>query len=569
MKKMKKILISIIILIQISNIFAQTKEYLAPHYMTSDELLRLDEIGKNFVETDPPEGDIRNIAEWEPMESVIVAYDYSFGIPYSLIAEMSEDCVVTTIVSGSSEENTVRNYYSQNGVNLDNCNFLYSPIDSWWTRDYTAWYIAIDNSEVAIIDFPYNRPRPNDDEMPKKMAEFLGIDWYGMDVINTGGNYMSDGYGVAAQTDLVYDENSISDEEVTQKIHDYLGIENYLVLPDPTSENIRHIDCWGKFLDVDKVLITQVPETDTRYEKFETVAAYFAETNCSYGYPYQVFRVQAADSVVYDTNPYTNSLILNNKVFVPQSGSSFDDEALEVYEQAMPGYEIHGVYSTEWYNTDALHCRTHEMADREMIYIKHYPIFDIVDSQDGYQINAEVYSYAGNEIETDFPKIVYSIDEGANFVEIVMEASTVKSGLFTAKIPQQEEGTIIYYYITAQDVEGKNANHPFIGEADPHIFTAGEESPVTQIVENKNEDYFNIYPNPCKGMFFTWIEVENKCIADVQIFSLSGNMVYSKQVELNTEENLKQFDVDFLNSGIYTVKIVTKNNSLTKKLIVQ
>ena len=75
-------------------------------------------MGREFYPTDPPICTVRNIGEFEPMESVLVRYP--FGISYSVIAEMSEDIMVTTIVSGQSQENTVTNYYSSNGVNLDN-----------------------------------------------------------------------------------------------------------------------------------------------------------------------------------------------------------------------------------------------------------------------------------------------------------------------------------------------------------------------------------------------------------------------------------------------------------------
>jgi len=319
--------------------------YHLTHAMSEQEKALMKTYSRSFTETDPPTGEVRNIAEWEPSEGVIIAYDGSFGIPYSLIAEMSEDVIVTTIVANSSEETTVRNYFSSNGVNLSNCNFVYQNPDSWWSRDYSPWFVAVDNSEVAIVNFPYNRPRPNDNDVPILMSSFLDVDLYGMDVIHTGGNYMCDGYGAAVSTDLVWEEETQTHTQINTKMENYLGITDYHVVPDPQDEYIKHIDCWAKYLDVDKILITEVPATDYRYSDYEAAAAYFEEQNCSFGYPYQVFRVQAADYDDYDVNPYTNSLIQNNKVFVPQTGSSLDDEAIAVYEEAMPGYEIIGVYS--------------------------------------------------------------------------------------------------------------------------------------------------------------------------------------------------------------------------------
>jgi agmatine/peptidylarginine deiminase len=104
-----------------------------------------------------------------------------------------------------------------------------------------------------------------------------------------------------------------------------------------------------------------VPESDYRYADFEFVANYFALQTSSWGDPYQVYRVYTPGDYPY--TPYTNSLILNKKVFVPITGSQWDDEALLAYQAAMPGYEIVGIMHDTWETTDALHCRAKGIAD--------------------------------------------------------------------------------------------------------------------------------------------------------------------------------------------------------------
>ena len=387
--------------------FSQLAEPLT-HHMSEAEKELMKTYTRSFTETPPPTGTVRNIAEWETMESVLVAYTGGFGVPVSLIAEMSQDCGITTIVANASEEATVQSIYTSNGVNVANCTYVYQDPDSYWTRDYSPWFIAVDDSEIAIVNFPYNRPRPNDNDVPILMANELGVDLYGMDVTHTGGNYMCDGYGMAASTDLVWEDNtSLTHAQIETKMQDYLGINTYHVTLDPLDEYIKHIDCWGKYLDVDKVMITQVPVSDYRYADYEAVASYFSGQDCSWGYPYEVIRVQAATYNANDINPYTNSLILNNKVFVPQTGSSLDDDALAVYEAAMPGYEIFGIYSNSWINSDALHCRTHGVADSGMLYLKHYPVYGDLDFQTEYTIEADVVSYGGSPVSSGFPKLFY------------------------------------------------------------------------------------------------------------------------------------------------------------------
>ena len=130
------------------------------------------------------------------------------------------------------------------GVNMENVDFVIGPTDSYWTRDYGPWWIVDGNSDVSIADFTYNRPRQNDNEAPLKMSNHLDVPYYATDLIHAGGNYMTDGLGIAASSDLVYDENLISEDDVDSIMQAYYGIDTYHVVEDPNNTYIDHIDCW-------------------------------------------------------------------------------------------------------------------------------------------------------------------------------------------------------------------------------------------------------------------------------------------------------------------------------------
>jgi len=464
----------------------------------------------------PPTAPVRAIAEFEPMESVFIAYP--FGIPMSLIAEMSQDIMVTTIVESSYEENSVRNSYTQNGVNLANCQFMYAPTDSYWTRDYAPWWIINGDNQVSIIDFPYNRPRPNDDNIPVVASNYLNVPLYYMNIEHTGGNYMTDGMGIAASTDLIWEENpSLSETQFNELVNNYLGVHTYYTLNDPLAEYIKHIDCWGKFLDVDKVLIGQVPTSDYRYQDFEDAAEFFANTQSSYGTPYQVYRVMTPGD--YPNTPYTNSLILNNKVFVPLTGSSYDNQAIAAYQQAMPGYEIHGVMANLWENTDALHCRTNGIADRGMLHIGHIPIFNDIPTKQGYEVTARIIAYSGSELYSDSLLVYYSVNQ-AEYQTLKMQNNG--DSTFTAYIPFQNIGSEVNYYIHAADNSGRSRNHPYIGQPDPHSF-------VVQTAEN------NLYVN--NNLFETEIEINSTASDILSIYNSGASEIeYNLSIE-NAEQN--------------------------------
>ncbi len=438
------------------------------HEMTEEEKALMPaylEALKTRAATPPPPFPVRSIAEFEHMEGVLIAYP--LGIPVSLVAMISETVMVTTIVDGPTQENQVRNLYSANGVNMDNTNFLHAPHDSYWTRDYGPWFITDGSRTISIIDFTYNRPRPNDNKIPAAMAAFLGLERYEMDLVTAGGNYMTDGLGIAVSTDLVWEENSSkTHEQINQIMYDYLGIHTYHVMPDPLDEYIKHVDCWAKYLDVDKILIARVPQNDPRYNDYEALADYFANQTSSYGNLYQVPRVDS-----FNGEPYTNSFILNKRVFVPIVGSSADSAAISTYTTAMPGYEVIGV-SGSWQTTDAVHCRVIGIADRGLLYIHHLPLLGEKPQQPSYDITTEIIPYSGMPVISDSVKIYYKVNGGTYYAVNMVHTS---GDTYTGSIPGQPQGSQIGYYLHAADTSNRTSEHPYIGAADPHVFTVGAE----------------------------------------------------------------------------------------------
>lgn len=320
--------------------------------------------------TDPPPGPVRAIAEYEPMQGVLIRYP--FGISTSLIREMAEDVIVYCLVSSWSE-NSAYNSMNNAGVNMNNVEFIIGSTDSYWTRDYGPWWVVDGDGNYSIVDFTYNRPRYNDNQAPFKVSEHLDIPYYSADFVATGGNYMTDGLGIAAASHIAYTENNECNTNDNDSIplescnyidnimEDYYGIDTYHVVADPNDEYIDHIDCWGKYLSPTKVLIRSVPANHDQYSMIEEVANYFETTLTNEGDLWEVYRVYTPSD-----QPYTNSLILNDKVLVPIMNSSWDDDAIAIYEEAMPGYEILGFTGT-WQSTDALHCRVRGIPDTSYI----------------------------------------------------------------------------------------------------------------------------------------------------------------------------------------------------------
>ncbi|MCX6256686.1 MAG: agmatine deiminase family protein [Bacteroidia bacterium] len=429
---------------------------------------------KNFTETSPPPQPVRQPAEFEPMQGVLIRYP--FGISLGLIAEMASGAEVVTIVGDSTELATVTDLYTTNGVDTSHCSFLIvANTECFYTRDFGPWYIFTGENIEGITDFKYNRPaRPISDGVPIELGASDSVPVYGMNLTHTGGNYMTDGMGVAVSTDLVLTENpGLSEQEVKQKVHDYLGINTYYLPPDIYSTGIMHIDCWAKFLSPDKIMIRQVPETHPQYSEIEARVAYFSSKISSYGTPYKIFRVYTPDD-----EAYSNVLILNNKVLVPLFSTAWDDSALVSWQDAMPGYTVTG-YTGSWYSDDALHCRTMGITDRNMLYIRHIPLHDTEASGTLIPLGCRIHPYSGHGLIAD-SLLVYYRTNGGNWNILHLQQAATDS--FYTVIPGMTDGTIVEYYIHAADSAGKSENHPYIGKANPHKFKVGIDNLPPEIV---------------------------------------------------------------------------------------
>lgn len=544
---MKRILYVFVGIVLTMSVFAQSEHYdIHPkftHHATPEEQQLLKTWYRNVQATTPPTGPVSAIAEFQPMGGVMIAYP--LGIPVNLVSELSFVTSVKVLVSSAYDSLSAKSYFTSNGVNMSNVQFWLINHDSYWTRDYGPWFVLDGNDQIGVVDFTYNRPsRPNDDAALVAVANKLNVSRYEMPMVHTGGNYMVDGYGTAASTDLVLEENPSETEASLQAMAlNYLGVDNYMFLDDPLGDYIAHIDCWGKFLGVDKVLIGQVAQSDSRYSRYEAIADFFTNATTPWGNHYQVFRVYTPGNS--QTTPYTNSLILNDHVFVPTTGSQWDNQAIQVYEQAMPGYTIVPImksYNTPWYNTDALHCRTHELADLGMLYIKHYPVLGSLDATTAVTIEADVKALSGQSLVADSLLVYYRIN-GGNWQNVPLQS--IGGAAFQAEISGLQAQDAVDYYIFAKDQSGRRECHPYIGAADPHHFVMQAVNIEDPIMESA----ISVYPNPCVEQLT--ISNTQSALRNIEIYDVLGKCVYAE----NPESGCVTIPVGNWTAGVYMIKM--------------
>ena len=421
---------------------------------------------------------MRMPAEFEPASMVKMCYP--INMPLSVYKSIAETNKVLLLVNPDNSDKSritkARSELVGGGVNVDNVTFIDMPIDSdyaYWVRDFSPFYV-FKEKQLTITDFTYNRPRYEQNAVPSALAEYFDIPYNKMYLTHTGGNLMQDGRGTAFSDDLVIQENSYNRSKVMTQMKRYTGTDNYVITIDPQGDYIAHIDCWGKIVAPDKIIVARLPETNSRYQYYEQVANQLANTKCVYGYNYRIYRVdEKGDNVIA---PYTNSLIANNHVYLPLGSDATDNQnAIKVYQEALPGYEVIGLkgfssndaYGRQFLNTDALHCRTHEVPDQNMVFIDSREVYHgEVDLKEHYVIKTNVVSYANEEL--DNVTIHYSIND-SQYIEKSMN-QYLETTNYTFVFEGLESGDEVKYYIDAKDAKDNYNVDPTCGALDPHHF---------------------------------------------------------------------------------------------------
>lgn len=469
-----------------------------------------------------PLGPVRNCAEWEPTTGVLIRYP--LGLPYNLLQDMDDQVTLHVVVS-SGYLSSAQNNLAAGGVDMDKVQFLVRNNDSIWTRDYGPWFIFDGNGEMGIVNHTYNRPwRPNDNLIPLYFGQENGIPVYSHDMYHTGGNYMTDGAHISSSTRLVYDEasseNGMNQVAVNALMNEYYGIENYAVLEYIESGGIHHIDTWAKFLDEETVLVKEVWNTHHTYHTLEQRATLLGSLTASTGRPYQVHRIYCYNFSGGSPASYTNSIILNNHIYVPLFGNStYDADALAAYRLAAPGYEVSGYTYSGFLTDDALHCRTKGIMDGGMLRVEHIPLREETEGEA--TIEAEITAHSGADITY---AVVYYKHAGGFWM--VADMSPTTRGTWQATIPAPTEETTCDYYIHVSDGSGRNAGMPRTEPAAHYTFAHGPETPsaVGEAIPSAAALGTN-YPNPFNPSTTFRFELKYEGEAELVILDMRGHQV--------------------------------------------
>jgi hypothetical protein len=310
-----------------------------------------------------------------------------------------------------------------------------------------------------------------DDLASSSLADSLGFDIFPLAAAVTGGNFLVDGRGTAFSTCVIQMENrslGLSDEDFFKLIKEKLGINKHVILPNYERIGIQHIDCAIKPLDEETILVVRVPQDHHEYNIIEEIAQKLQSLTNADGRPYKIIRINTGPYKNEALAAYTNSLILNKKVFVPLFGIPEDKQALKTWQDAMPGYEVIGFENnipvpvmgyTGWQSFDGLHCRVRAIWDPGMLRMAHRRMDNTVEPAKSWPIEVKIQDYSKAGLIPEELKLNIRTHRDQVW-QTIMLSSTDNPNIFQVSIPGVNSGETVEYYLSAADRSGRRETLP-------------------------------------------------------------------------------------------------------------
>ena len=583
-----------------SALLAQNPEPELPRYLSDWERTNLPKMGPGDIPesgfTAPPSVPVRTMAEWEELQALVITWRSQPAILTEIVRAARLECRVIICCNDQATVSQAQSTLSSSGVNINsNVTFLVVPNNSIWVRDYGPNCVYANRVDsLYLVDWKYNRlTRPKDDTLPNSIAQHLGVPLFTTtlapdDLVNTGGNFMSDGMGTAFASELILSENEPGNEysvtakteaEIDNIFYDYMGINRYIKMEKLPYDGIHHIDMHMKLLDEETLLVGQYPDGSADGPQIEANIQYVLNNfQSSFGTPYKVIRIpMPPESGVYPDNggdyrTYANAVFVNKTVLVPFYQEQYDTTAQRIWEEALPGYNIVGIDCNSIIpSLGAIHCITKEIGVDDPLRIVHKPVeLVFVGPNDPWKcpIVAQVEHRSG--IAAAVVKYRRETESVWQTLPLTQLSNPDSSLFWSGEIPDQQfyYGKMLYY-IEALANNGKTLARPMPGQDGPWVFPVILDISATE--EASQVTLLDIYPNPAHAITLIPVSVSAKTKGSIHIFNTLGQQLGTIfQGEFPAGQSNYFVDASRYAPGAYFVQLQTNDGqSVLKKLLVR
>jgi agmatine deiminase len=330
-------------------------------------------------------------AEWEPHAATWLSWPRRDGISFpdaydrvmpvfaKMIDALADSEPVHINVCDEAQEADVRRILSRSRARTSHLTFHQIPTNEPWCRDHGPMFITrAEEPRLAVVDWDYNAwgwkypPFDEDDVVPTRIAEKLGLPVYAPGIVLEGGSVEVNGTGTLLTTrSCLLNPNrnpDFSKTEIEQRLRDYLGISHFLWLGDGIEgdDTDGHIDDLTRFVDRSTVVtVVEEDEEDPNYAPLQQNLEALREMEVEDGTPLAVLELPMPSKIVRDglrlPASYANFYIANRVVLLPVYQDSHDKWAIAVLQKALPDRRIIPIDCRELiWGLGAFHCLTQQ-----------------------------------------------------------------------------------------------------------------------------------------------------------------------------------------------------------------
>ncbi len=340
-------------------------------------------------------------AEWEPHEATWLAFPHHrtdwpgklAAIPW-VFAEMARLIApgerVRMLVADAGQRDRAQRVFERAGVPLDRVDWILSPTNRSWTRDYVPLFLVKGRGRSrrrAAVNFRFDgwaryRDHGSDHKSGVTIARRFDGEAFeprlpdGGHAVLEGGSIDVDGQGTLLTTEECLltsrrARNPGLDRQGTERLlAEQLGVRQVIwlengVVGDDTS---GHVDDFARFVAPGRVVVCE--ETNRRDENHAPLRAArraLERSTDARGRRLEVIALPMPASVTYDgmrlPASYANFYIANAAVLVPTFNDPMDREALDILAACFVDRPVVGIYSRDLVlGLGSLHCSTMQEA---------------------------------------------------------------------------------------------------------------------------------------------------------------------------------------------------------------
>lgn len=541
------------------------------------------------IETPPPFVP-RTMAEWEEVQSVVITWTDYPGILKQIVRAAILECEV--IICTDDEAGVISDLsdatYGGPITDLSNITFLNAPFNSIWSRDYGPEVIYENEVDsLFLLDWIYNRPRPLDDALADEIGDAKDIAVYSTtqapyDLVHTGGNFMADGFGTGFSSELVLDENGAggqfnqtvkTEQQVRDLMEQWMGIQQgrYVLMPTLPYDGIHHIDMHMKLIDEETLLIGQFPVGVSDGPQLElNIQDIMANYNSVFGTPYRIVRIPMPSSTGGAYPPtasyrtFANNLFLNKTVIVPTYRAQYDTTGLRILHESLPGYNIVPIDCDESAQniisaSGAIHCITKAIGVADPLLIRHQRLVDTYETVTPYNVEA----YIRHKTGIASAEVYWTTDTAAGFASVPMSPGAGNN--WSAGIPAQPAGSVVFYYIHATANSGKQQVRPIVA---PDGWWKFRVLDLNAGVNDSNGPVIaEVFPNPTSSILMVTVGDAGSERVRITLRDAIGREVMRIQDSPMHQDQRAFADLSYLAEGAYMLVVESAKGRSTTRVV--